>query len=696
MPYSIQYDISGLLVLGVVLSLFYLKSTLPSHPNRTFSLLVLTIFVSVLFKVINQLLFPHIQLNRWAVLILYGMNLFLNSLIPIPFALYTLALANAEDRLSQRNMRLLLLTPLLIITVLIGISFFYPLVFTLDETHSPAALPLMGFIYGSTLYYTAAGIIILLRNKHSVPLISIRILYCTAILSLASSIIQACRPLIQIQSITLALSVLIISLTVQKSEDTTDAISGLYNQTAFETMNHKRFKTGEKFHIVGIVFDDLPFLISTLGIRHINEVLKQSAGFIKSTLKNTHVYHFNDGKFCIVFPDYDLETVYTCIEAVKERFLLPWAVNSISVKIFPRTSIISCPEDADSTESVIELFELLSSDDKYKMDGIIFASSMDTTIRKRSAYLDRTVKNAIIEGLIDVFYQPIFCTKKQKIIGAEALIRMKDEKGKYVSPEEFIPVAEKNGSILRIGEFVFEKVCRLLSEIKPEEYGIQKIDINLSVVQCMQEMLAEQILNIANLYRIPFSLLNLEITETAAAYSQETLKLNMQKLSDAGIELSLDDYGSGYSNMGYMINLPFDMIKIDKGIVWNAFKDEKSYTALAYTISMINALKMTVLAEGIETHEQAESLTSLGCHYLQGYYYSHPLPKDTFLQLLNHQKIEIAAECLTFSQGGIPGGSSAMQKHRKDIIPLSMFEENIDEVEELDSFNDLEVESSSR
>ena len=191
--------------------------------------------------------------------------------------------------------------------------------------------------------------------------------------------------------------------------------------------------------------------------------------------------------------------------------------------------------------------------------SVILASSMDTAIKKDQAYIDRTVKNAISVGLLDVFYQPIYCTKQKRIIGAEALIRMKDERGKYISPEEFIPIAEKNGTILRLGEFVFEKVCRLLSEIKPEELGIQKIDINLSVVQCMQETLSDQILNIASLYRIPSSLLNLEITETAAAYSQDTLKSNMNKLSFAGIELSLDDYGSGYSNIGYMINLPFDM-----------------------------------------------------------------------------------------------------------------------------------------
>src|SRR5574344_870528 len=238
-----------------------------------------------------------------------------------------------------------------------------------------------------------------------IPRNSFYIIYYLSGISAASAILQYFFPNISIHSLILALNLLLLSLTVQKSEDTCDAITGLYNQTAFETMNYRRFVSGEKFHILGIVFDDLPFLTSTLGMRHINELLKQSSAFLKNTLKNVDVYHFNDGKFCIAFRNNDLEAVYECIDTIKERFVHPWKLNSIEVKIFPRISIISCPKDADSTETVIELFELLSSDDKYKQEGVILASSMDTAIRKRSAYIDRTVKNAISEGLLDVFYQ---------------------------------------------------------------------------------------------------------------------------------------------------------------------------------------------------------------------------------------------------------------------------------------------------
>ena len=153
----------------------------------------------------------------------------------------------------------------------------------------------------------------------------------------------------------------------------------------------------------------------------------------------------------------------------------------------------------------------------------------------------------------------------------------------------------------------------------------------------MQEILAEQILSIQSIYQIPAEIINLEITETAAAHSPEILLHNMERLAAAGFELSLDDYGSGYSNMNYMLNLPFKMVKIDKYIVWSAFTDERAKKALTATIQMIKSLGMTVLAEGVEDRAQAALLSELGCDYLQGYYFSRPVKKNEFLMLMKSQ-----------------------------------------------------------
>ena len=339
------------------------------------------------------------------------------------------------------------------------------------------------------------------------------------------------------------------------------------------------------------------------------------------------------GCFCIILRDADEERLNEAISTLNSRFQRPWVCENVELKLYIRLCIIDCPKDAQTTEKVLDIVNMISIDERYRQ-SLVFANEIDLKYRHRTIYIEHCLRNGLTENRFDVFYQPIYSTAEKKLIGAEALIRLKDEQGIFISPEDFIPIAEKTGTILRIGEYVFESVCLNLSQIDLAEYGIKKIDINLSVAQCMQEILAEQILKIQSIYQIPSSIINLEITETAAAHTPEILLKNMQDLADAGFELSLDDYGSGYSNMNYMLSLPFKMIKIDKYIVWAAFTDKKAEKALAATIKMIKEIGMTVLAEGVETPEQAQWLTESGCDYLQGFYFSRPIPKKEFLAIM--------------------------------------------------------------
>ena len=322
---------------------------------------------------------------------------------------------------------------------------------------------------------------------------------------------------------------------------------------------------------------------------------------------------------------------------LQKRFDFSWTWNNVELKLFSRLCVIECPEYAKSSSDLFDFVNLVKDDERYKKN-IIYAEEIDLKVKHRTVYIEHYLRNGIVENRFEVYYQPIYSVKEQRIIGAEALIRLQDEDGSFISPEDFIPIAEKTGTILRIGEFVFEEVCKMLSLINPEEYGITKIDINLSVAQCMQEILANQILAIQSVYKIPTSIINLEITETSAAHTPEILLKNMRALADAGFELSLDDYGSGYSNMNYMLNLPFKMIKIDKYIVWAAFSDPKARKALAATVKMIKDMDLIVLAEGVEKKEHVEALIEMGCDYLQGYYYSKPVPKNEFLQIMINEK----------------------------------------------------------
>jgi EAL domain-containing protein (putative c-di-GMP-specific phosphodiesterase class I) len=222
----------------------------------------------------------------------------------------------------------------------------------------------------------------------------------------------------------------------------------------------------------------------------------------------------------------------------------------------------------------------------------------------------------------------------------EALARLNVPDYGYVSHEEFIRIAEQNGTINKIGILVLEEVCKFIKQFNLKSKGIEFIEVNLSVVQCMQEKIYKEIDNVLKKYNIPSEMINLEITESAAAYSEKRLIQNMARMTLMDLTFSLDDYGSGYSNINYLVDLPFTIVKIDKYVVWAAMKKVTSRMVLENTIAMFKDINLKVVTEGIEDLEMAKTVTDMGADYLQGYYYSKPLPKEKVIACLEEGYLE--------------------------------------------------------
>ena len=197
----------------------------------------------------------------------------------------------------------------------------------------------------------------------------------------------------------------------------------------------------------------------------------------------------------------------------------------------------------------------------------------------------------------------------------------------------FIPAAEKSGSILQIGEFVIRDVCRFLAEGDAENSGIRFVEVNLSVVQCMQANMADKIKEILDEYRIDPSRINFEITETASDYLADAVLRTMKDISTNGNNFSLDDYGSGYSNLGRVMSFPYRIIKLDKSLV-DGLDDTRSYEIMRQTISLLKSLGAEIVVEGVEDKDKAEWFSEMGCEYIQGFYYARPMPEIDFISFV--------------------------------------------------------------
>ena len=255
--------------------------------------------------------------------------------------------------------------------------------------------------------------------------------------------------------------------------------------------------------------------------------------------------------------------------------------------------------------------------------------------------IEDVVRQAVKDKAFDVYYQPILCVADGSFSSAEALVRLKRKDNEsYISPEDFIPVAEKCGLIQEIDDLVFEKVCSFIARENLSSYGVRMVEVNLSGNEAVDENTHLRLTSKMEKYHIPPKFINFEITETSYISNDEAFKENVNRLQERGSSFSMDDFGSGYSNLLEILKMDYALVKLDKEFVWNCLDKEKpeNMRMLDYTIGFLRDFGLHILAEGIETLDQAKILIEKKVEYLQGFYYSRPVPEADYIEFLKSQK----------------------------------------------------------
>lgn len=422
----------------------------------------------------------------------------------------------------------------------------------------------------------------------------------------------------------------------ENSGTVTDAVTGLFNRKFMGEYIQNKYLTDKAFGIIVIALDDFKFVNKTYGVESGDHLLYQVGQFLERQKAGSTVFRFGSDQFCVVL-NKNTEELSTISNQIKERFKHPWYdENEIPIMMSASVCCVDCPKDAASYRELIEVIDYSMSITKKTRKGLItFAGDIDLDKIKRDKAIERAVRLAISKDELMVYYQPIFSVTKGVYNSAEALVRLNDSELGWISPEEFIPISEKNGLIVEMGEIILDKVCHFIHEFKLSETSIEYIEVNISPIQMIQPNFAERAIAILEKYDVRPEQINMEITETATVNSSAAVTQNIQRLVEYGITFSLDDYGSGNANISYINKMPFKIIKIDKYLIWDSFKNSTAGITLEYTIGMLNALKLHIVAEGVETEEMKKQLADFGCHYMQGWYYSKAVPGNEFVALLD-------------------------------------------------------------
>lgn len=403
-----------------------------------------------------------------------------------------------------------------------------------------------------------------------------------------------------------------------------DRLTGLFTANIMSDYIRDRYTFGKNFSALSIVFQ-------SDGLH--NDIETEKKIFVRSAEylgKFPHVRVFRNlgSELVLIFKNREeMETVYRQIrEELSDAIEIPIKIHYLLVP----DSII-----AGDVDEFFEFYRFLSREAQ-KKEIVQMDETAVARIREQSK-IRKMIEEALKHGRVEVFYQPIYNVAEKRFTSAEALVRIRDEEGNIISPGDFIPVAEKTGLIVPLGEEIFKQVCALLAAKDVLKLGISYIEVNLSVVQFERDNLAEEFLEIAKLYGIDFANINLEITETASFGSKQTLLKNMETMMEWGTRFSLDDFGTGRSNLDYFVEMPVDIIKFDYKFTQGYFKNEKVHDVMKGVIEMMKRMGLYIVSEGVETEEQLRAMCGLGVDYIQGYYFSKPIPKEQFLTFLKNR-----------------------------------------------------------
>lgn len=631
--YNVHYDICAILVLIVELALYYSRKNLRVTQNKIYTCMLYALLVSTICDLISGVVANSAgDYPRELSMVANNLYFISHAALPMLFVLYNIAMTVKSDK-YKRWVKAVFFLPYVTIIVLLVVNAFTGIIFTVDKNGQYIRGAGISVTYITAIFYFACVIIYVTKNRRYIETFRV---FCTYMFVLFVSIplvIQALYPKLLVEGFGEAICFLLIYASLEQRTDLVDGVLGMYNKKAFVNSAGYNMKGNIPISIMTVSVDDVEYLEKNFGIECMSGLELAIAEYLKEICIGFELYHVGDYIFYIV--DYEeLDKgigMNEIAQKIRDTCSKNWTVGDVEIPVNMDICIMRYPEDVNNLEQIFDYTDYIINEGHERGTRILYASEMKSFYGKRKSQIKRAIQKAIQNQSFQVYYQPIYSTKEMRINSAEALIRLFDDELGFISPEEFIPIAEEDGSILKIGGFVLESVCRLMKENDIKSKGIEYIEVNVSVIECMKHNMASKVAGMINRYGLQPEQINLEITETAAMNSPEVVGINMIHLVDYGVNFSLDDYGSGYSNINYLVELPFNLIKVDKNIVWSSFANEKAGIALASSIAMIRRLDFKIVAEGVETKEQAEKLTEMGCDYLQGYYFSKPLPEQEFL-----------------------------------------------------------------
>ena len=417
-------------------------------------------------------------------------------------------------------------------------------------------------------------------------------------------------------------------------------------------LNMMQFMRHASAHLQDVLADPLTFMYFDIenfksfnqryGFQQGNRLLRYVADLLRETFEGNLVARFNDDHFAVATQS---ENPADCIQFIHERI----RVYDLGLPMEVKAGIYHPPEDVTDVALIMDRAKIACNSIKntYDLTWAEFDPAMEEEINFRS-HIIRSFQEAMIEGYIEVFYQPEIRTMTREICGFEALARWRDPVHGMISPGVFVPVLEDAHLSPQLDLYIIERVCQDISRIRRELPGweLLRVSVNLSRADFRLMDMVQAVEDVRLRYDMARSLLNVEVTEGAQSDDEKFLQGEIARFRAAGYEVWMDDFGSGYSSLNNVKDYVFDVLKIDMNFLRSFDTNPKSAIVIRSIVNMAKELGLHTLAEGVETEAQFEFLREIGCEKVQGYLFSPPMPLDKAIAYCHGETAQVKVEPL--------------------------------------------------
>lgn len=619
-----NFVLSSFCVMVLLIMFYSRRKHLPTWRNRFYLLIFIVHAITMSLNVSIAYVNDHYQ--HFGILFLYTLCIVYSTLYELRAFLFYCFSATFAPKHKSRN--LVMFGVLLFSYLYILGNLFIEGLYHAQASEMAILNTSRDFRYFCGIFYGFSAALLVATTKNMESTERMSLVFANLIVAVGTILRLMVRSILFIDLL-YTLSLVVIYFGVQSPDYYINGKTGLFNIRGIRTYIQEQYKNHVSLNMIMISIENYVGMKQLVGNKKMKKLLQIIATKIDHQYRKEVCGYIGSGRFLIISPSpLDFQEANTYFRDLFSKPLEGESSNFLSFYL----SYIDQSIQINDLRELEEVIHQATAQTQYlDTDARVVVTNDDVKIYHHRLQIEDATNRAVENDAIQVYYQPIYNTKKHRVSGCEALSRLIDDELGFISPEEFIHAAEHLGIIDRLGFQIIHKVCRFIKKHDVKALGIDYINVNVSPLQCLDEQFPEKFFKILDSYGIDHGLIHVEITESTFV-DVELLEQMMQKMSAKGIVFALDDFGTGYSNLTRIIKYPFDIIKIDLSLTWSYFKGENEF--LPYIIKLISEVGKDVTVEGVETKEMAESLSSMHVQHLQGYYYSKPIDENQFVNYL--------------------------------------------------------------